>query len=1254
MSKPLRLLVVEDSEAEIAPLVRELRRHGYAPEAVRVDAAAAMRAALQRQAWDVVIADHALPGFSSQAAWRVLQESGLDLPFIIVSETTGEEAAVMAMKAGAHDYVLKNHLTRLGPAVERELQEAEGRRHHKQVQFELKKLSSAVQQTTNCVLMADRNGVIEYVNPAFERTTGYAREEVIGKTPRLLKSGRHDPKYYETLWRTILAGETFFAEFVNRKKSGELYHTEQSISAIRDPHGHITHFVSTGHDITARKQAEVALRENDHRLQVALSGINMAVFHQDRALRYTWMSQPQLGYRPDQVVGHTDAELLPPEAARQVTQIKQRVLATGTRVREEVSVMADGATLIFDLVAEPLRDASGEIIGLTGATLDISERARTEAALKLFRALVDQSNDTIEVVDPETGRFLDVNEKGCLDLGYRRAEFLALSVFDVDPTFDQSAFPGAVAELRQAGVLTWAGRHRRKDGSTFPVEVNLKYVRLDRDYVVAAVHDITARQRVEEALRESEERFRSAMEYSAIGMALVAPDGRFLDVNRSLCRIVGYAREELLATSFQAITHPDDLNADLDQVRRILERESETYQMEKRYRHKNGDVVWVLLSVSLVWRSDGSPRYFISQIEDITARRRAEEALRESEDRYRSLVEESPETIGIFLEDKLVFINAAGARQLGAKSKEELLGRKSEQLIHPDDRPAAVDRVRRRRAGETGMYPAEVRYRRLDGTTLPMEVIATPITFDGQAAMQFIARDITERKQAEQHLRDSAALYHSLVENLPQHVFRKDRAGRFTFGNGLFCQSLGKPLAEILGQTDRDLFPAPLAAKYQQDDQRVVQTGQTFEGAEEHRQANGKPIIVHVIKTPLRDAAGQIIGVQGIAWDITEKKQLEAQTLRTQRLESIGTLAGGVAHDLNNALAPILMATELLRLEFPDTAARYLDLIQGSAQRGAAMVKQLLTFAKGAEGERLLLQPKHLLKEMEKLIRSTFPKNIQLQTSYAKNLWTLLGDATQLHQVLLNLCVNARDAMPEGGTLTLKAENLEIDTVYAQTVPEAKPGPYVVWHVTDTGTGIPPEILERIFDPFFTTKGPQKGTGLGLSTTLGLVKGHGGFIRVYSVPDQGTTFAVYLPAFGSDASDTALLTKTEMTFRGHGETILVVDDEETVRNVLRAVLTALNFKVLTAADGTAALIQVAENQADLRAVITDLHMPQMDGLSFVRVLKGRLPQVGIIVVSGRLDEREADEFKQLGVHALLDKPFTQEKLVAALRTIFPK
>ncbi len=1190
MSKPLRLLVVEDSEAEVALFVRELRRHGYEPEAVRADTAAAMRDALQRRAWDVIIADHGFPGFTSQDALRVLQESGLDLPFIIVSETAGEAAAVTAMKAGAHDYVMKDHLARLGPAVERELQEAEVRQKHKLVQFELQKLSSAVNQTANCVLITDLHGVIEYVNPAFERTTGYAREEVIGKTPRLLKSGKHDQNYYKTLWNTILGGRPFLAEFVNRKKNGDLYHTEQSISAIRDAHGNITHFVSTGRDISERKRTAEILRASEEK----------------------------------------------------------------------------------------------------------------------YRGLFENSRDAIMTLEPPSWKFTSGNRAILKVFGAKTAaEFCSHAPWELSP-------------------------ERQADGRASAEK---------------------AKEMIETAIREG---------------------SHFFEWTHR--RIGG---EEFPAT--------------------------------------------VLLS-----RVEAAGKVFLqATVRDITERKRSEAELLESEDRYRSLVEESPDVIGIYQDGKLVFINATGVRLFGARSKEELLGLKGEQLIHPDDHSAATDRVRRRLAGETGIYPAEVRYQRLDGTTLHMEIIATPIALDGKAAVQFIARDITARKQAEEYLaeahrrttvlarlsrelaeaftpkaaalsilkvadellhwdsswlrvwneeqkqwKDLAAfdlmeggrcelvtdpssmlkpspIVRRAIEGEPQLLLRgsesddpkvlttfgnnrrslslmftplrlagrlvgmlsiqsyqrqaydhaslellqtladhcagalariqaaselsesqerfrliwensldgmrlTDGAGNVLMVNEAYCRLVGKSRAQIEGKLMSEI--------YAEEDREHILTRHQERFASRTVPAHtdrqlklwdGREIWLEVSNCFFEPEPSKPV-LLGLFRDITGRKQAEGQILRTRRLESIGTLAGGVAHDLNNALAPIMMASELLRLEYPETATRYLELIQAGAKRGADMVKQLLTFARGAEGQRLLLQPRHLVKEMEKLIQGTFPKNIELRTSCGKNLRTILGDATQLHQVLLNLCVNARDAMPAGGTLTLKAEDAEIDSVYANAVPDAKPGQYVLLQVMDTGTGMPPEILDRIFEPFFTTKDPDRGTGLGLSTVIGIVNGHGGFVRVYSTPGRGSTFAVYLPAAASGAGDTSLLTKADQTFRGNGETILVVDDEPAVRNVTRAVLTKLNFKVLTAADGAEALVRVSENRANLRAVITDLHMPHMDGLSFVQELKSQMPQANIIVASGRLDEREEVEFKALGVNALLDKPFTQEKLVAVLKEVFQK
>ena len=383
--------------------------------------------------------------------------------------------------------------------------------------------------------------------------------------------------------------------------------------------------------------------------------------------------------------------------------------------------------------------------------------------------------------------------------------------------------------------------------------------------------------------------------------------------------------------------------------------------------------------------------------------------------------------------------------------------------------------------------------------------------------------------------------------------------------------------------------------------------------------------------------------------DNTELKALQEQQNRSQRMESLGTLAGGIAHDLNNALAPIIMGGELLRVEYPQQS-QMLDILQASAKRAAEMVRQLLTFAKGAEGIKTPLDARHLVKEMQNIIKSTFPKNIELRVELDQNLPMILGDATQLHQILLNLCVNARDAMPQGGRLTLEMKPVQVDEIYAAYQPDARPGRYLKLSVMDTGTGISPDDLNRIFEPFFTTKGPNIGTGLGLSTVLGIVKGHGGFIRVYSEQGKGSTFAVHLPV--EQAGDnTARMFRPAAGFRGEGETILLVDDEGPIRHIGSAVLTKLGFKPLTASDGMEGLLLATEHRTHLSAVITDVEMPHMSGMTMVQALRRLRPDLPIAAMSGRFSEATQAELLKAGVTVQLHKPFTETQLAEVMRQL---
>lgn len=398
----------------------------------------------------------------------------------------------------------------------------------------------------------------------------------------------------------------------------------------------------------------------------------------------------------------------------------------------------------------------------------------------------------------------------------------------------------------------------------------------------------------------------------------------------------------------------------------------------------------------------------------------------------------------------------------------------------------------------------------------------------------------------------------------------------------------------------------------------------------------------------IRDAEGKPTEIAGVWTDVTEKKLLETQVLRSQRVESIGTLAGGIAHDLNNVLSPIMMSIDLLKMKAQDDEAlAILASVESSAQRGAKMVRQVLSFARGMDGERMAVKVSPLIDEVTKIVKDSFPKNIRIEQHLANRLWSLKADPTQLHQVLLNLCVNARDAMPQGGTLTLSAQNIFIDEPYAAKKIHARAGPHLKIEVKDTGTGIPPAIIDRIFDPFFTTKDFGKGTGLGLSTSLAIVKSHGGFIELESDTHLGTSFAIFLPV--DDVVDPSLPPPNgQERPRGNGETILLVDDEAIVRDVTAQILKTFGYNVELASNGAEAVALYQTQRENIAAVLTDVMMPVMDGRAMVQLLRRFDPHLKIIAASG-VDHD--DEMSAEGIKCFLPKPYNTRTLLTSLRMV---
>jgi two-component system, cell cycle sensor histidine kinase and response regulator CckA len=385
--------------------------------------------------------------------------------------------------------------------------------------------------------------------------------------------------------------------------------------------------------------------------------------------------------------------------------------------------------------------------------------------------------------------------------------------------------------------------------------------------------------------------------------------------------------------------------------------------------------------------------------------------------------------------------------------------------------------------------------------------------------------------------------------------------------------------------------------------------------------------------------------------DITERKQMEEKFLRVQRMESIGALAGGMAHDLNNILAPILMSASMLRDQKLAEPVRQLVCgIEEAAQRGANIVNQVLTFARGVKGKHTVINARDLAGEIAKMVKEIFPKSIAFSFNVPEVLWNISGDTTQLQQVFLNLCVNARDAMPGGGALALSVDNIEVDEAFAHMVASASPGRYVQFSVSDSGTGIPKKIVDRIFEPFFTTKEPGKGTGLGLSTVVGIVRSHAGFLKVESEVGKGSIFRVFIPATTNAVRKKEIPDQPTIT-RGNGETLLVVDDEPEILEIICSILQQNNWQTISATDGVEGVASYLMHSGKIKALITDMVMPNMDGLGLIRSVRKLAPDLPILVASGFSNEESRGELDELHISGFLKKPFSARQLVARVATL---
>jgi PAS domain S-box-containing protein len=737
---------------------------------------------------------------------------------------------------------------------------------------------------------------------------------------------------------------------------------------------------------------------------------------------------------------------------------------------------------------------------------------------------------------------------------------------------------------------------------------------------------------------------------NSIGEPLLVKDQqhRWVALNDAASDFTGFPRQAIIGKTVRDLLPQDEADVFWFQDETVFNTGQENIR-EGKFTDARGRVHTIIARKKLYLDEPGG-KFIVCTLRDITESKQAETRLALERNLLGGLLDASPDDICFKdRESRFIRCSSSMARRFKVSTTDELVGKTDFDFFseeHARQTFAEEQQIIRTGKPVLGKTRKEIWS---DGHQTWTLTNLLPFR-DGRGKIIgtfSLSRDITRNVLNDEKLRSQAAL----LDITQEAIYVRDFSGRILYWNEGANHLYGWRMAEVRGRTVTELE----LALDPDESVRALQSVQAHnEWAGELRQKNraGRELVVHSQWNLMRWRDGTPKAILVVNTDITEKKELEVQLLRAQRLESIGTLASGLAHDLNNVLAPIMMAVQLLKegTQEPGQLA-LLQTLETCSTRGANIIRQMLLFARGLKGQRVMLDPKHLIHEMERIAHEIFPRAIAIQARTTREACTVLADPTQIQQVLMNLCVNARDAMAQGGTLTIELKKIRLDQTTLPLHPKARPGAYVVMAVTDTGTGIPPELMDKIFDPFFTTKPPGQGTGLGLPTVLGITENHGGFVQVESQPGAGSSFQVYLPEVladpdGGDADGPAIALA-----QGHGELVLVVDDEPAIRHFTTTLLKRNGYRTLTAADGQEG-VRLFEQQPDaIQLVLSDLVMPQLDGVGMTRALRRIRPDIRILLITGEGEGKPIAAARGAGVSQVMHKPFTAEQLLTHMQQL---
>jgi two-component system cell cycle sensor histidine kinase/response regulator CckA len=1018
---------------------------------------------------------------------------------------------------------------------------------------------------------------------------------------------------------------------------------------------------------SGRQTGDDGLYQGDDNYRTLVNNLDVGIYRntggpKGRFLRANPAMPKMFGYESVEEFLETSVAGLYVNPEERESFVEEVIREGVVRNKELLLRRKDGSQFWGSLTSTAQYGVNGSLTWIDGMIQDISDRRHAVETLQqkseIFKKAFKHVPVAVTITTFNEGRYLDINEAFERILGYSKEEVIGKTSQELGIWGELSVRNQVLEQISQNGLSErQVANFRTKDGQFKVGLFSGEKLHVDgRECLLSVVTDITDSTQTIEALRESEEKFAKAFRQSPFWLLITTlEEGRFVEMNEAFLQSTGYTREELLGRTTLETGLWVDPSVRQEVVHEI-NRSGSVSQKEVDFRGKDGRVKTMLLSSEEIML--GGERCMVSVNVDITERKAAERALKESEEKYRILVENQTDLlVKVDMEGRFQFVSPSYCRLFG-KSEEDLLGEKFMPMVHVEDREATV------KAMETLLEPphtarVEQRAYTKDGWRWLSWADTAVLNDKGQVVEIIgVGRDVTERRKAIRDLQESEEKYRTLTQNMQDVVFLV-QDGVIRHINDRVTELAGYAAEELIGS----LFLEFIAPEYRESMAEMHLRRLAGEDVPNQYEVaivakNGNRVLVNSYVSVVNYEGGP--AAMGTFKDITEirraeeeKAKLQAQLQHSQKMEAIGTLASGIAHDFNNILQGIRGYVQLLELHAGQTGlvVRHASDIDSAVGRATDLIQRMLAFGRKLEPELVPMDLNAGVNEALSILERTIPKMITIESELALDLLPINGDANQLEQVIMNLANNAADAMPLGGRLVIQTENVHLDEAYCKQHLGAEPGEFVCLAISDTGHGMDSAILARIFDPFYTTKEVGQGSGLGLSIVYGIIQGHGGHLTCYSEPESGTTFRIYIPV--ASAAPQAQERKEEDPGKslGGSETILVVDDEEVILNVVQETLGYFGYTVLIAGSGEEALERHDEKGSEIDLVILDIGMPGMGGIRCLQKLKSRQPDIRVLVASGYSLNGRLKDIKDQGAAGFVAKPYRSQELMAAVREI---